>query len=170
MSGRDPDFNGDGYSDLAIAGGIHREDRRVSWAWQRDFTGPVWYRSGGSALFFAIGDFDGDKKDDLAAYTWSWTNQSLVGVLLGRGDGTFADPLTFVSEAPSVYSGLAAEEPRRKRPKRPSHRQQSSDTVRVYLSQGDGTFTFSSAYLTGGHHPDSIAIADFNGDAWNDVV
>src|SRR6516164_3126641 len=54
------------------------------------FGPPVRYGVGQTPLFMAVGDFNGDGKQDLAVTN---LNSDTVSVLLGNGRGTFQSPI-----------------------------------------------------------------------------
>jgi len=136
---------------------------------------------GAFAQSVGLGDWNGDKKADLAIVNQCQNNGSCSGtvtVLLGNGDGTFQAPPTYASggyDAGSVAVGdlnrdgkldlVVANLCRRSNCK---HR--SNGIVSVLLGNGDGTFQPAQDYATAGFGSSSVAIGDFNGDGNPDVV
>jgi hypothetical protein len=60
------------------------------------FSGPEFYAPGTGPLSAALADVNGDGKLDIVMTSYAWnagTQTSYVGVLLGRGDGTFHSPI-----------------------------------------------------------------------------
>ncbi len=102
-AGRNPravqvaDFNGDGHADLAVVNyaDFPLNDGSVGVLLGRGdgtFQSVVHYPTGRFSQSLAVGDFNRDGIPDLAAiYRFSGTND-VVGILLGRGDGTLHDP------------------------------------------------------------------------------
>ena len=129
---------------------------------------------GTDAERIAAGDFDKDGILDLIV-----SNEGFAGdlsVLLGRGDGTFADEFRVrVGSDPQQFTvghfnddnGDGAFDDRDVLdlvvPNRGSH------TVSVLLGRGDGTF-FARPCNVVGQDPEAIVIADFNGDGNGDVA
>ena len=113
----------------------------------------------------AVGDFNGDGKQDLAIP--SDTIPGSVSVLLGDGMGRFSDPANFpVPEFPqSVAVGdfngdgkqdlfIASINPQ---------------LVSILLGDGTGNFSAPTSYAVG-INPFSVAVADFNGDSRQDLA
>jgi hypothetical protein len=152
------------------------------------FKAAVMYGSGGDfALGLAVADLNGDGRPDLVVADFCNVNSCLInqyplpdgaiGVLLGKGDGTFQPVVTYdpggqgtksvviadvngdgKADLLSANCGPAACSP-----------QQSGGTVGILLGNGDGTFQAAASYVAG-NSPDSIASADMNGDGKPDVV
>ncbi len=110
----------------------------------------------------ATGDFNHDGKLDLAI-----TNGG-VGILFGKGDGTFPSEVDYGSgNGKAVFAATAdlngdgnmdivtADS--------------SSNTVSVLLNNGDGTFGFANSYPVAAAAT-SLAVADFNNDGSSDVA
>jgi Big-like domain-containing protein/VCBS repeat protein len=127
----------------------------------------------------AVGDLNGDGKLDLAVsnsgfgnpYTeyWEWGS---VGVLLGKGDGSFETEVTYPccgylsQQAPSSiaiwdlngdgFRDLLVTDA-------------NSNWVGVLLGNGDGTFQAATGYAGGRGHS-AITVADLNSDGASDVA
>ncbi len=133
------------------------------------------YATGRSSYVAAVGDFNKDGKLDLV---WVSSVGNLVSVLLGKGDGTFQDPVDYgvgwnpsgvvvgdfngdgnLDLAVTSFSAFAD-----------ICSNQCQSLVSILLGNGDGTFRPRMDFATGGLTPFSIAAADFNGDGKLDLV
>lgn len=163
------DFNGDGNLDLALgneAGGISILMGFADGAF--NLVSPAPAVPAAASCSIAVGDFNGDGKLDLAVPDFTDNN---VTILLGNGDGTFAQatgsPLS-VSGGPNVvavadFNGdgkldLAVANG-------------NNGTVTILLGNGDGTFTQATGSpITVGDTPDALAIGDFLGNGKLDIA
>ncbi|MCZ2343244.1 MAG: FG-GAP-like repeat-containing protein, partial [Bacteroidales bacterium] len=113
-----------------------------------------------------MGDFNEDGHTDLV--TANFYSDS-VGILLGYGDGTFQNAVTYPSDGsnPSSvsvgdfngdgYADLVTANV-------------NSSTVGVLLGNGNGTFQNAVTYPSGGSNPRSVSVGDFNEDGHTDLV
>ena len=138
------------------------EDRSVP-----SFLGPASYTVPGGAGDVAVGDFTGNGIADLAVLN---PRGGSVSILLGRGDGTFRDAVSYaVGVNPNFvvvgdFNGdgipdLAIS----------SYSYTSTDTVRILLGNGDGTFQPPASYVCGAR-PVGLVAGDFNGDGVLDLA
>jgi VCBS repeat protein len=120
----------------------------------------------GQPWFVAIGDFNGDRKPDLAA---THHEQSALSVMLGDGRGGFSEP----GDSPfnyghNVFQTVVADV---NRDAKLDVIAAAGDGFRVMLGDGRGNFQLStnSPFATG-RGIWRLAVADLNGDGRPDVV
>jgi hypothetical protein len=164
------DFNGDGKLDLAVAN--DGSDSVSVLLGNGDGT----FRAGGTIPLLAgshphsvaVGDFNGDGKLDLALADEGKGN---AAVLLGNGNGTFSSALYWpagidpISVAVGDFNGdgkldLAVAD---------YGTNSTNGGVSVLLGNGNGYFQ-SARNFAAGSSPDSVAVADLNGDGKLDLV
>jgi Metallo-peptidase family M12/FG-GAP-like repeat/FG-GAP repeat len=122
------------------------------------------YPVGGAAYSVAVGDFNGDGKQDLVTANF---DGNTVSVLLGSDNDTFQPAVNYsVGDGPgSVAVGnFNGDE---KQDIVVGNR--NSNDVSVLLGNGDGTFQAAVNYPVGSV-PYSVAVGDFNGDRKQDLV
>jgi len=180
------DVNGDGKLDLVVANcGSSNQSNCVSTSnsgnvavllgnGDGSFQPAVTYSLGASgATSVAVADLNNDGFPDLIVGTGSNT-AGLVGVLIGNGNGTFQTVQTYPSGGLSPAAVAVADLGNGKFDvvvgNTWADSTETSSNVGVLIGNGDGTFQTAVAYPTGGFFPDSIAIADVNGDGKPDMV
>jgi hypothetical protein len=117
------------------------------------------------------GDFNADQKPDLATAN----DGENLSIFLGKGDGTFKDPLSFPIGAPyasgiavSDFNGDGKQDLTTTNALIGSGR--GDRTVSVLLGRGDGTFDAPDVYKVGGPQPMMPVVADLNGDGSPDIA
>ena len=113
-----------------------------------------------------MADFNGDGFVDVAVAN-DWPGD-VVSVLLNRGDGTLAAPVTYTAGSFSPVSIAAGDLNRDGLPDL-AVANLTDDTVSVLLNAGDGTFLPQVTYPTG-NYADIVRIGDFNGDGVPDLA
>jgi Bacterial Ig-like domain (group 3)/FG-GAP-like repeat len=168
------DFNGDGFPDIVTMNGLNSGTMTVLMnKGDGTFTTlPSFAGTTDTPTSLAVGDFNGDGHLDIAIGD---AFAGMLTILVGNGDGTFQRGVTTVLPVYSsvtstgIYSigvgdfnrdgiaDLAVVDP-------------WSQTLRVLLGKGDGTFTIQAAHPATGINPLDIAVGDFNGDGKLDLI
>lgn len=144
------------------------------------FLPAVTYDSGGfESLSVAVGDLNGDGKPDVVVANLCVTSgncrNGTVGVLLGKGDGTFQPAVIYSSGGYHANSVAIADVNGDGKPDVIvanhffSSRDHTSGGVSVLFGNGDGTFALAQSFRSGGWYASSLAAADVNGDGQADL-
>lgn len=184
------DVNGDGILDLVVANEQQSKSNPegsisvMLGKGKGTFHAPVNYDSGGqSAYSISVADVNGDGVLDLVVANGcagSDCSTGGVGVLLGKGDGTFEKAVVYRSGAASVFGSHVAVGDLNGDGK-PDLAVATTGSgcgngcqkgfVAVLLGNGDGTFQKAKTYSTGGYDAIGwVTIADVNGDKRPDLV
>jgi hypothetical protein len=143
------------------------------------FKSAVPYNSGGfTALSVTVADVNGDNKPDLVVANWCTDNTcvaSSVGVLLGKGDGTFDAAVAYDSGGFLANSVAIGDVNGDGKPDVVVGNANTSTTVSagnvgVLLGNGDGTFQTAVPYSRAGVGATSVVISDVNGDGKLDLA
>lgn len=138
------------------------------------------YSSGGiSATSVRVADVNGDDKPDIvvaSVFDTVYNSKSgVVGVLLGKGNGTLQKVLTYPSGEVGTTSVAVADVNGDNKLDLVVSNDDCPDTndaqcAAVLLGNGDGTFQPVVTYRSGGGEVTSIAVADVNGDGKLDLL
>ena len=143
-------------------------------AFAQSFAPPVNYTVGSNPRSCALGDLNGDGKQDIAVVNNSSHN---ISVLLGVGDGTFGAKTDYAA-VPGPYAVVTVDlngDGKLDIVAASGGFSGGSNHVSVFLGNGDGTlqsrvdYAFF-AFLQGPPQPNSLFTSDFNNDSKADVV
>ena len=169
------DFNADGTIDLAAANnGADFDDVSILLGNGDGTFAPAVALDVSNSYSWAIasGDLNADGKLDLLVTSDDGWGTEYVSVMLGNGDGSFATPITYDTYNGPFYAPTLADFNRDGKIDVAVGANQTN-TVRIFLGNGDGTLQEFGDFPAGGldtYGPDSIAVGDFNTDGKLDLV
>jgi hypothetical protein len=163
------DFNVDGRLDLAATNQDAYTVAVLLGNGDGTFGTKVDYATGAYPSRVAVGDFNLDSKPDLAVAI-STGAASMVSVLLGNGDGTFATNVNY----PTVYESSSVAVADLNLDSKPDLAVATAPVigmggVAVLLGNGDGTFAPKVDFATG-TQSSSVAVGDFDLDGRPDLA
>ncbi|MEQ1472780.1 MAG: VCBS repeat-containing protein, partial [Candidatus Acidiferrum sp.] len=165
------DFNGDGYTDIAVANNNNGGAGTVSVilgnpGGDEFFASQVTYPVDAGPIGLVTGDFNGDGILDLVT-----TNEasSTLSVLLGVGDGTFGAAITTPLPTGAQASFLSTADLRNNGTLDLVMATPNAPDVYVLLGNNDGTFQAAVDYPMGAGAL-SVAVGDLNGDGILDLA
>jgi hypothetical protein len=160
------DLDGDGLNDIAVVnqtGDLQLFFNYGAGSFERLSLNGLW-ASGASAPDLEIGDLNGDGRNDLAvAFP---TPNGAVSVLLNLGNRVFSAPVQY--NLCGASTGVAIGDLDGDGDNDLADIS-SCNSAGILLNSGAGSFVFNGTY-GGGVSSQSIALADFNGDNFKDIV
>jgi len=183
------DLNGDGHTDLVLANqcqavgncGVGSVSVFLGNGDGTFQSAQNYISDGVFAYSVGVGDWNGDKKPDLAVVNQCLSSGNCSGtvtILLGNGDGTFQTAPTYASGGYDADSEAVGDLNRDGKLdlvvanlcQNTNCSSGNGGVVSVLLGNGDGTFQAAKNYATGGFGSSSAAIGDVNGDGYADVI
>jgi FG-GAP-like repeat/FG-GAP repeat/Bacterial pre-peptidase C-terminal domain len=161
------DFNGDGKQDLAAANLSSSDVSILLGDGTGNFSSPTNFTTGDYTIptSVAVGDFNGDGKQDLAVAKQS----NSVSILLGDGTGNFSAPTNFAVGASFPHS-VAVGDFNGDGKQDIATANYYSENVSILLGDGTGNFSAPTNFAVGASFPVSVAVGDFNGDGKQDIA
>jgi hypothetical protein len=130
---------------------------------QLQFSAATNYSVGIAPTNVAVGDFNGDGKQDFAVANSGTSN---VSILLGNADGTFQQAVDFTAGNPVTF--VAAGDFNHDGKPDLVVANGSANEISILLGKGDGTFELPVQYKTG-IAADYVEVGDFNNDKKPDL-
>jgi hypothetical protein len=161
------DFNGDGIQDLVTANAnAGSQNVSVLLGDGAGGFGPAAnFGVGFQPRSVAVGDFNGDGRQDLAVAN---ENSNTVSVLLGNGAGSFSGAVA-VAAGPNPYKLVVGDFNGDGTQDLAVTNRAPANTVSVLFGNGAGGFSAPAPFAVGGDSL-SLAIGDFNGDGNQDLA
>jgi hypothetical protein len=168
------DFNGDGKPDLATPNLGGNSVSILQGNGDGTFVARLVFKIqvGGGAGPLAVGDLNGDGKFDLVEPFFSCAADcpgDSAAVLLGNGDGRFQPAVNYFLGGGSKPLAVALGDFNHDGFLDMVAANVFGNVVGVLLGNGNGTFQSAVTYLVGGG-PQSLDVADFNGDGKSDLA
>jgi len=162
------DFRNEGKKDLAVVNSSSASVSILLGKGDGTFEDQTTYAVGDLPEDIVARDFNGDGNLDLAVT--NHTDQT-VSILLGNGDGTFQAQQTFATSG-HPFALASADFDRVGIDDLAVTNDYPIDTLQPFLGNGDGQFHElpNPVILQTGINPSGIAVGDFNGDGFPDLV
>jgi hypothetical protein len=163
------DFRHNGRLDLAITDSLSGNIWVMLGTGDGTFQKAIPLPVGGDSYVLTAGDFNNDGKLDIIARTRPDQGQcsfDCITVLPGNADGTFDSPIN--TPVPHDIGGVALAAGHFNADGNLDVAVAGESQVALLLGNGDGTFRTASYYSVLGS-PQSVAVADFNGDKKDDL-
>ena len=160
------DFNGDGRDDLLIASLSANQATLLLSQDEDDWAAPEKLELGYVPFFVAAADLNNDGNPDFITCPWQRNGPTQLGVYLGKGDGTFADPKRFYAgqNAYQVATGDFNHDGKLDLVTANNF----SRGAHVLLGLGDGNFQTATNYPIG--DCSAVITGDFNRDGHTDFA
>jgi hypothetical protein len=164
------DFNDDSRLDIVVINGGTNTIGILYQYHNRSFASMIIYptENGYELVATTVGDFNNDGKADIAVVI---TNVDNVGILLGYGNGSFANQITYSMGLGTHPYWVAFGDFNNDRYLDMATANFDDITVSILLGYGNGSFATAIAYFTGsGSMPMYLTIDDFNNDRKLDIA
>ena len=161
------DFNGDGKLDVACTNYDGYDLSVFMGVGDGTFKSAVDYSASINPIGLVTGDFNGDGQEDIASAA-GYGSLSQITVLIGKGDGTFTDPVNHAVPA-YPYDIAVGDFNDDGKPDLVVDSFNDPGSISVLLGKGNGSFT-SHKDTHIGVYPSVFATGDFNNDGKLDVV
>ncbi len=164
-------FRRNGILDLVVGDSLSNDVYVLLGNGDGTFQPAVPYPTSGNPFAVSTGDFNGDGKPDIIALARPASECACIEVLPGNGDGTFGTAI--ITPVPYNIDGYAFAAGRfnddSKLDVAVSGAFGSGAQVDILLGHGDGLFRADGYYEVLGS-PESVVVADFNGDGRADLA
>ncbi len=115
-----------------------------------------------------IGDFNNDNRFDIAVAN---SGTDSIGVLLGQGNGIFANPLTYMIGTDSTPYSIAVADFNNDNRLDIVVANYGTNSIDILFGSGNGSFQSTISYALGySSRPYSVTVGDFNKDNRSDIV
>jgi hypothetical protein len=167
VGGSTGDFNGDGKPDVI------EFSQDAVYVLLGDGTGKFsvahTYTLGSTIQALGAASLRNNGTSDLVVVTLDSSNNWILSVMQGAGDGSFGAPASYPQGVPFAQSGPALALADFNGDHFPDLAVLSNGQVEVFLGKGDGTFASGANYFAGSQ-AGSLSTADFNNDGHVDVA
>jgi hypothetical protein len=164
------DFNNDSRLDLAVPNTLSNDVSVLLGNGDGTLQAQTTFSTGGIAGLYSVaaGDINRDTQPDIVVAEYE---NNVMAVLLGNGDGTFQAQRNFSTGNGSHPVWTVIGDFNNDTRLDIAVANFGSNTVGVFLGNGDGTFAAQKTFSTGvGSYPISVAVGDFNQDTRLDIA